>query len=94
MSPVLDTLPRECWSCFAVKFSAIALLSDFRRKYLVALPSNGNQDMSGVTYLMQCSVLKPEMSLELVVKCDASDPAESAQLMATVLKDTLASYVR
>lgn len=52
------------------------------------------QDLSGSTYLMQCSVLKPEMSLELVVKCDAQDTAESAHAVTGVLKGALASYLR
>ena len=43
---------------------------------------------------MQCSVLKPEMSLELVVKCDALNAAESAEIITTVLKDALALYLR
>lgn len=47
---------------------------------------------------MQCSVLKPEMSLELVVKvkCDAAaaDPAEGAQVIAAVVKEALARYLR
>lgn len=48
----------------------------------------------GKTYLMQCSVLKPEMSLELVVKCDAPDAAKGAKLVTSALKDALASYLR
>ncbi|CAM9160788.1 unnamed protein product [Scytosiphon promiscuus] len=52
------------------------------------------KDLLGSTYLMQCSILKPEMSLELVVKCDAPDPAESAQVIAGVLKEALTSYLR
>lgn len=45
-------------------------------------------------YLMQCSLLKSEMTLALVVKCDAPDPEEGAQLVSTVVKDTLALYLR
>lgn len=43
---------------------------------------------------MQCSLLKPEMILALVVKCDAADPAEGAQLLVGVVKETLGSYLR
>lgn len=43
---------------------------------------------------MQCSALKPEMSLELVVKCDAPDVTGGAKLVTNVLKDALASYLR
>lgn len=45
---------------------------------------------------MQCSVLKPEMSLEVVVKvqCDGPDSAESARVIAAVLKEALARYLR
>lgn len=52
------------------------------------------QDRLGSTYLMQCSVLKPEMLLELVVKCDAPDAAKGVQLVTNALKDALASYLR
>lgn len=52
------------------------------------------QDLSGSTYLMQCSVLKPEMSLELVVKCESPNSAESARVIAAVLKEALARYLR
>eukprot|EP00903_Cladosiphon_okamuranus_P005431 g5417.t1 len=52
------------------------------------------KDLSGSTYLMQCSVLKPEMSLELVVKCDSPDSAERARVIAAVLKEALARYLR
>lgn len=43
---------------------------------------------------MQCSVLKPEMSLEVVVKCDAPDSSESARVIVAVLKEALARYLR
>lgn len=45
-------------------------------------------------YLMQCSLSKPEMALALMVKCDAPDAEEGAQLVTTVVKDTLARYLR
>lgn len=43
---------------------------------------------------MQCSVLKPEMSLEVVVKSEAPNAKEGAQVMVGVLKDALSSYLR
>ena len=52
------------------------------------------QDFSGSMHLMQCSVLKLEMSLDVVVKRETSDAAESAQVMADVLRDALSSYLR
>lgn len=43
---------------------------------------------------MQCSVLKPERLLELVVKSDAPDLAESARVISGVVKEAFASYLR
>lgn len=45
-------------------------------------------------YLMQCSLLKPEMTLALVVKCDAPDQQEGVQLVSAVVKEALAPYLR
>ncbi|CAM9969192.1 unnamed protein product [Ectocarpus sp. 12 AP-2014] len=52
------------------------------------------KDVLGSTYLMQCSVLKPERLLELVVKSDAPDRAESARVISGVVKEAFASYLR
>ncbi|CAM9826876.1 unnamed protein product, partial [Ectocarpus sp. 6 AP-2014] len=52
------------------------------------------KDVLGSTYLMQCSVLKPERLLELVVKSDAPDPSESARVISGVVKEAFASYLR
>lgn len=46
------------------------------------------------TYLMQCSVLKPEMMLALVVKCDAADASEGAKLLVRVVHDALDAFLR
>lgn len=52
------------------------------------------QDLPGSTYLVQCSFLKPEMSLELVVKCDAAGARESGEKLTQLMLDTLAPYLR
>lgn len=64
-------------------------LSCLRRRSRAA-----SQDLLGSTYLMQCSLLKPEMSLALVVKCDAPDPSEGAQVLVAVVHEALTAFLR